>query len=154
MPSANKSIIVHETALKMSSSNSRWFCSGFNVLKTSRRTLGLRAVSKMNDWTLVQMVLIVKLSTKSDNCLCVLTDEIEIRFNGCRKVRNEFRDYKSSLLPWRFKLNIPSAAYMRRWIGSALVQVMACRLFGAKPLSKPMQGYCQLDPWRQTSVKF
>ena len=22
---------------------------------------------------------------------------------------------------------------------------MACRLFGAKPLSKPMQGYCQLD---------
>ena len=30
--------------------------------------------------------------------------------------------------------------------GSALVQIMACRLFGAKPLSKPMLGYCQLDP--------
>ena len=40
----------------------------------------------------------------------------------------------------------PSAAYMRRWIGSALVQIMACRLFGAKPLSKPMLGYHQLDP--------
>ena len=31
---------------------------------------------------------------------------------------------------------------------------MACRLFGAKPLSKPMLGYCQLDPLEQTSVKF
>ena len=29
------------------------------------------------------------------------------------------------------------AAYMRQWIGSALVQLMACRLFGAKPISKP-----------------
>ena len=39
-----------------------------------------------------------------------------------------------------------SAMYMRQWIRSALVQIMACRLFGAKPLSKPMLGYCQLDP--------
>ena len=30
----------------------------------------------------------------------------------------------------------PSAVYMRQWIGSALVQIMACRLFGTKPLSK------------------
>ena len=27
---------------------------------------------------------------------------------------------------------------------SALVQVMACRLFGAKPLPEPMLAYCQL----------
>ena len=27
----------------------------------------------------------------------------------------------------------PSAAYMRQWTGSALVQIMACRLFSAKP---------------------
>ena len=40
----------------------------------------------------------------------------------------------------------PSAAYMRQWIRSALVQIMACRLFGAKPLSKPMLEYYQLDP--------
>ena len=39
-----------------------------------------------------------------------------------------------------------SVAYKRQWIGSELVQIMACRLFGAKPLSKPMLGYCQLDP--------
>ena len=39
----------------------------------------------------------------------------------------------------------PSTAYMRQWIGSALVQIMTCRLFGAKPLSKPMLDYCQLE---------
>ena len=47
----------------------------------------------------------------------------------------------------------PSAAYMRQWIGSVLVQIMVCRLYGAKPLSKPMLGR-QLDPWEQTSVIF
>ena len=40
----------------------------------------------------------------------------------------------------------PSAAYMRQWIGSALVQHMACRLFGAKPFAEPMLTYCQLNP--------
>ena len=40
----------------------------------------------------------------------------------------------------------PTAAYMRQWIGAALVQIMAYRLFGAKPFSKPMLGYCQLEP--------
>ena len=35
----------------------------------------------------------------------------------------------------------PRAAYMRQWFGSALVQIMACCLFSAKPLSKPMLDY-------------
>ena len=48
----------------------------------------------------------------------------------------------------------PSFAYMRQWIGSALVQTMDGRRFGAKPLSKPMLDYCQLASWGQTSVKF
>ena len=39
-----------------------------------------------------------------------------------------------------------SAAYMRRWTGSALVQVMACHLFGAKPLPWPILTYSQFDP--------
>ena len=38
-----------------------------------------------------------------------------------------------------------SDAYMRQWTGSALVKRMACRLFSAKPLSKPMLGHYQLD---------
>ena len=48
----------------------------------------------------------------------------------------------------------PSAAYMCQLIGSALVQIMACRLFGAKPLPEPMLAHCQLDSWEQISVKF
>ena len=44
-----------------------------------------------------------------------------------------------------FNSTPPSAAYMRRWIRSASVQITACRLYSAKPLSKPMLVYCQLD---------
>ena len=39
-------------------------------------------------------------------------------------------------------------------IGSALVQVMACRLFGAKPSLEPLLAFCQLDYWEQILVKF
>ena len=35
-----------------------------------------------------------------------------------------------------------SATYMCQWTGSALVQIMACHLFVAKPFSNPMLGYC------------
>ena len=31
---------------------------------------------------------------------------------------------------------------------------MTCRLFGAKPLSKPVLGYCELNHWEQTLVSF
>ena len=48
----------------------------------------------------------------------------------------------------------PSAAYMRQWTGSGLFQVMACRLFGAKPLPEPILVYCYLDSWEQISMKF
>ena len=48
----------------------------------------------------------------------------------------------------------PSAAYMRQWTGSSLVQVVACRLFGAKPLPEPMLVYYQLDSWKHITVKF
>ena len=34
-----------------------------------------------------------------------------------------------------FNPSPPNATYMRQWIGSALVLIMACRLFGTKPLS-------------------
>ena len=43
---------------------------------------------------------------------------------------------------------------MRQWTGSALLQIMACRLFGTKPLPDPMMAYSQLDSWEQISVKF
>ena len=47
-----------------------------------------------------------------------------------------------------------SAAYMRHWTGSSLVQVMACLLFGAKPLPEPMLAYCWLDSWEHNWMKF
>ena len=40
------------------------------------------------------------------------------------------------------KSSPPNAAYLHRWNGLALVQIMACRLFGAKPSSEPMLEYC------------
>ena len=39
----------------------------------------------------------------------------------------------------------PSVAYMRQWIWSALLQIMAFRLFGNKPSFKLMLGYCQFE---------
>ena len=53
-----------------------------------------------------------------------------------------------------FNSSPPSAASMRRWIGSALFQILACCLFGTKPLSNPTLGYCQFDSYEQTSGKF
>ena len=47
-----------------------------------------------------------------------------------------------------------SAAYIRQRTGSALVQVIACRLSGAMPPHEPMLAYCQLDSWEEISVKF
>ena len=57
-------------------------------------------------------------------------------------------------LQHNFNSSPPSAAYMRQWTRPSLVQVMACRLFGVKPLPEPILAYCQLDCWQQISVKF
>ena len=49
----------------------------------------------------------------------------------------------SPLMPWRQDpLLVPtSAVYMRRGTGSALIRVMALRLFGANPLPEPVLTY-------------
>ena len=49
-------------------------------------------------------------------------------------------------LLWSVNSSPPSATYMCQWIASSLVQIMACRLFSAKPLPEPMMTYCQLEP--------
>ena len=48
----------------------------------------------------------------------------------------------------------PSDSYMHQQTMPALVQIMACRLFGAKPSSELMLAYCWLDTWEQILVKF
>ena len=54
------------------------------------------------------------------------------------------KDYNS--IPRGQWVNPPNASYMHQWIGSALVQIMACPLFSTKPLSEPVLGYCQVNP--------
>ena len=43
----------------------------------------------------------------------------------------------------------PTDAYMRQYTSPPLIQIMACRLLGAKPFSEPMLLYCQLDTRKQ-----
>ena len=52
--------------------------------------------------------------------------------------------------PQWIKLLRPSYPYTR----PSLVQIMICRLFGAKPLFKLMLVYCQLDSEKHVSMKF
>ena len=47
----------------------------------------------------------------------------------------------------------PSVAQMRQIIKAVLFQIMARRLFGPKPLSKPMMCYCQIEPLGINSMK-
>ena len=53
-----------------------------------------------------------------------------------------------------FNSSTLSAAYMRQLTVWALAQIMACHLYGTKPLSEPMLTYIQLDPQKQNSVNF
>ena len=68
-------------------------------------------------------------------------------------VKVTFRGKIEYFISYIIKSNPPSAAYMRQWTGSALVRVMTCRLFGAKPLPEQMLAYCQLNSWEELSVK-
>ena len=49
------------------------------------------------------------------------------------------------------RLILETLRYMPPRIGSALVQIMTCRIFGAKPLPAPMMS---IGPSKRTSVKF
>ena len=83
-------------------------------------------------------------------CLvCTLRCKISVK-----SVINAFEATIYRQLTYSLKFIPPSVAYMRQWIRLALVQIMACRLFGAKPSSEPLLGYCQLDPKQQNSVIF
>ena len=61
------------------------------------------------------------------------------------------------LLPHLPKTNewtdLPLVPHMRRWIVSALVEIMACRLDGAKPLPEVILTYNKLDPKEHISMK-
>ena len=48
---------------------------------------------------------------------------------------------------------LPSTTYMHHWIGTSLVQIMACHLIGAKPFFKPMMTFHQSHPNEQNSMQ-
>ena len=55
---------------------------------------------------------------------------------------------------WHFNSSSSSVAYRHQWTGPVLLRIMACCLFGTKPLPQPTLTNCQLEPYEQTSVKF
>ena len=66
---------------------------------------------------------------------------LSINWTVRKKKHSEFVSKYKHCVSWTFDWSPCSAAYMLQWIGSVLVQIMACRLFGPKSLSKPMLGY-------------
>ena len=91
----------------------------------------------------------------SENALCDILWDLAGQFEKCFTSQRRFenieckRNLVCDLHFTYFGLNSspPSATYiMHQWTGSALVQEMACRHLGAKPLPEPMQIYCQMDP--------
>ena len=120
-------------------------------------TLGIGSVPDSTSLVLNQCWIIVNCTLKK-RLQCNFTQNIKIFFKANNKMH-----LKMSSAKWQLFCSLdtqylvyagqvcliqspPSAAYIHQWILSALVQIMARRLFGAKPLSKPMLGYCQLDP--------
>ena len=101
-----------------------------------------------NIYNIISGVLILEyfaFNTNSFNTIAHTTDKL-------------FSESKLKTLPnmasLTFNSSRPSAAYMRQWIRPTLVQIMSCRLFGAKPLSNPILGYCSWDPMEETSMQF
>ena len=93
-----------------------------------------------------------KLSLPVLRISCVL---LQIKLLGCllndpkHKIMTCFVWHRISTCLLVIWLIFPCAAYMHQLTGPALLQVMACRLFGAKPLPKSRLAYCQLDSWKQ-----
>ena len=83
-----------------------------------------------------------------------MRDMIEITYYGSIQFINAYIGYANMTIKTMFSIGQislllvatgilvnslrPSDAYMRQQDKPTLVQIMACRLFGAKPLSEPM----------------
>ena len=87
------------------------------------------------------------------NRLCIQQTPILHSHIGCMrcllwvlqtKYEHNQNSYHLEVTKYAFNSSPPGAPYVFRWTGSALFQLMACRLDGAKPLSEPMLTNCQL----------
>ena len=99
-------------------------------------------------WVYLPLKYQLFLSNKLQALNVILTSESwllnHFSFHTVHNVKYQPEFIYPTLMTCRIRYNLthipPSAAYVRRWTGCALVQVMACRLFGAKPLPEPMLG--------------
>ena len=78
-------------------------------------------------------------------------DDVSATNNWTVKISHEIRTCFPCVL---FNSQRLGDANMPHWTGSSLVHVIACRIFGAKPLSEPMRTNCQFDPLEHSLVTF
>ena len=112
-------------------------------------SVGLSAgIQSAEDWVSETLWVRILHSAEEDNvspfdskiaCLC---QSIEIN-NNKYAIYCVLCNILERFMDW---LISPSATYMRRWTGSSFVQVMACRLLGAKPLPEPMLDLMSIWP--------
>ena len=106
-----------------------------------------------------------KTSVTAHYPMTALKPVINFRFDPFKTVSADFQHFQSLWQNcWNFAkvetkvifLNSspPGAIYLCCWTGSALMQIMACRLFSAKSLPEPMPTCCQLNLYEQSTVKF
>ena len=69
------------------------------------------------------------------NVLCFRNKFSMLSFFDSNRPTLWARDVHAPVYLFVFNTSTPSAAYMRQWTRSALVQIKACRLFGVRPLS-------------------
>ena len=104
-----------------------WIMAWWQVMIRDTRvwTVGYRC------WSCIARMIFIRYSCK----IHTFSSQISVLFIVCRSPPS-WSMYKG--------VNSASAAYMRQWIGSTLVQIMAWRLFGAKPLPELMRTYWTL----------
>ena len=80
---------------------------------------------------------------------------VEVRAQGNKYIPQFYMDVitHACLNVMEVNSSPASTTCMPQIPGLALVQIIACRLFGAKLLPEPLLTYCQPDPKEQTSVK-
>ena len=78
--------------------------------------------------------------------------------NGLHVLKNPLSPFPNQM---NFVSSIPWIIFLTHWVrvmhicvdklNNHWFQIIACRVFGAKPLSEPMLIYCQLDLWNKLS---
>ena len=86
-----------------------------------------------------------------EECSCNTSQELYIQFALCCVLLFVLRHWYQYIHPHPSRLF--HLQWICQWTRSSMVQIMACRLFDAKPFSEPMLGNYWLDPCKPISVK-